>query len=178
MSRSTNLTLLVLAACLCAAAQEPATPSATGNTPLQERKNAGSATQDTSGTTGDQITKPADAKGSTLIGCLAGPDKDGKFVLRNMSYRTGVQILGGDDLKNDAGSKVKLIGQWQAPQQPSTGASSQAKDKPVAEMRRFQVTDIEVVAPKCKPPTEVTPQSTQKRGKTTTYNAPSADEGK
>ena len=45
-------------------------------------------------------------------------------------------------------------------------------------MRRFQVTEVEVVSPKCSVPTEVTPQSTQKRGKTTTYNAPSADEGK
>ena len=95
-------------------------------------------------------------------------------------YRMGVQILGPDDLKNDAGSKVKLTGQWQAPQQPVTPAppQSQSKDKPVARMRRFQVTDVEVVSPKCSVPTEVTPQSAQKRGKTTTYNAPSADEGK
>jgi hypothetical protein len=178
MSRPLHFALFVLAACMLASAQEPAAPPPTSNTPMEQQKNAGSATEDNSGTTGDQITKPADAKGSTLIGCLAGPDKDGKFVLRNMNNRTGVQILGPDDLKNDAGSKVKLTGQWQPPQEPATPAQSQSKDKPVAQMRRFQVTDVEVVAAKCKPPTEVTPQSTQKRGKTTTYNAPSADDGK
>ena len=178
MTRPIQCVAFFFALCLCGAAQEPATPPPTGNPSQRQQTNAGSATKDTSGTTGDQITKPADAKGSTLIGCLAAPDKDGKFVLRNMSYRTGVQILGPDDLKNDAGSKVKLTGQWQAPQKPPTPASSSSKDKPVAEMRRFQVTDVEVVAPKCKPPTDVTPESTQKRGKTTTYNAPSADEGK
>ena len=180
MSRPIHLALFVLAACTLAAAQEPTTPAPTASTPLQQQKNASSATQDNSGTTGDQITKPADAKGSTLIGCLAAPDKEGRFVLHNMNYRMGVQILGPDDLKNDAGSKVKLTGQWQAPQQPVTPAppQSQSKDKPVAQMRRFQVTEVEVVSPKCSVPTEVTPQSTQKRGKTTTYNAPSADEGK
>ena len=50
-------------------------PAATGNSPAQQQKNAASATQDNSGTTGDQITKPAQAKGSTVIGCLSGPDK-------------------------------------------------------------------------------------------------------
>ena len=61
---------------------------------VQQQGNAASATQDTSGTTGDQITKPAGAKGSTLIGCLTGPDKQGKYMLRSMNHRTGVEILG------------------------------------------------------------------------------------
>jgi hypothetical protein len=82
-----------------------------------------------------------------------------------------VQILGPDNLKNDAGSKVKLTGQWQA-------AQSQSQDANTTEMRRFQVTDVEVVAGKCHSPSETTPVSRQKKGKTTTYNAPGADSGK
>jgi hypothetical protein len=171
MSRSIYLASVVLLASMFAVAQEPTTPPPTGNTPLQHEKNAAQADKDTSATSGDQITKPAAAKGSTLIGCLSGPDKDGKFVLKNMGNRTGVEILGPDNLKEDAGSKVKLTGQWQP-------AQSQSQDKNATEMRRFQVTDVEVVAAKCKPPSETTPVSKEKKGKTTTYDAPSADEGK
>lgn len=168
MSRSIYLASVVLLASLFTIAQEPAP---IGNTPVQHDNNAAQATKDTSATTGDQITKPAAAKGSTLIGCLAAPDKDGRFILYNMGNRAGVEILGPSSLKDDAGSKVKLTGQWQP-------AQSQAQDKNATEMRRFQVTDVEVMASKCKPPSETTPVSKQKKGKTTTYNAPSADEGK
>src|SRR5690349_17393880 len=101
MSRSIYLTSIVLLASLMVMAQEPTTPLPTGNTPLQHDKNAAQANKDTSATTGDQITKPAAAKGSTLIGCLSGPDQDGKFVLHNMSNRSGVEILGPSSLKDD-----------------------------------------------------------------------------
>jgi hypothetical protein len=165
--------MFVVAANLFSLAQQPAntTPPPTGNTPLQQQSNASSATKDNSSTTGDQITKPAAAKGASLIGCLSGPDPQGKFVLRNMSYRSGVQVLGGDDLKNDSGSKVKLTGQWQAAQAPE-------QDQNTTQMRRFQVTDIEVMASTCHAPSGTTPVSKQKKGKTTTYDAPSADDGK
>src|SRR3954454_24344120 len=102
MRRSMYLASLVLLASLFAAAQEPTTPPPTGNTPLQHDKNAAQAAKDTSATTGDQITKPAAAKGSTLIGCLSGPNHDGKFILHNMSNRSGVEILGPSNLKDDA----------------------------------------------------------------------------
>jgi hypothetical protein len=173
MIRPTSFATLMLACCSFIVAQAAASNSApqTADTPAQKQSNAASATQDNSGTTGDQITKPPAAKGSTLIGCLAGPGKDGKFTLRNMNYRTGVEVLGPDNLKNDSGSKVKLTGQWQPSQSTSQDANT-------TEMRRFQVTDIEVVASTCHPPSATTPVSTQKRGKTTTYNAPSSDSPK
>jgi hypothetical protein len=173
MSRPIYFAMFVLAFCSLAVAQDtssaPTTPPP--GTPAQKQQNAASATKDTSGTTGDQIKSPPAAKGSTLIGCLAGPDKDGKFVLSNMNNRAGVQILGPDNLKNDSGSKVKLTGQWQPAQSP-------AQDKNTTEMRRFQVTDVEVVAQTCHPPSVTTPVSKEKRGKTTTYDAPSADSGR
>jgi len=133
-----------------------------------QQDNASSATKDNSATSGDQITPPAGAKGSTLIGCLSGPDKDGKYILRSMNHRTGVEVLGPEDLKQDSGAKVKLTGKWEAPLPPEQNAS---------EMRRFQVTDVEVMSKMCSAPSETTPVSKNKHGKTTTYDAPS-DSGK
>jgi len=146
-----------------------------------QHDNSASATQDKSGATGDQITKPAGDKGSTLIGCLSGPDKNGKYTLRSMSHRTGVEVLGPDDLKNDSGSKVKLTGNWEAPEPAATTvAPLQDKDKnsTPAEMRRFQITDVEVMAKTCSAPTETTPVSKNKKPKPTTYNAPGDDSSK
>ncbi|MGA2904098.1 MAG: hypothetical protein ABSD98_09720 [Candidatus Korobacteraceae bacterium] len=187
MKRCLSLAILALAFCLSALAQDPATtprnaPSAA--TPAQQQSNAAGATQDTNGAGGDQITKPAGAKGSTLIGCLVGPDKDGKYTLRNMAHRMGVQVVGPDDLKNDSGSKVKLTGQWQPlPQsdQPAAPPQKPEKSQPPErkpETQRFQATDVEVLAQKCKPPAEATPVSKNKPQKPTTYNAPNSDDSK
>ena len=143
-------------------------PAPAGKPPGQPQPNAAGAAQDTSRTAGDQITKPAGAKESTVIGCLSGPDKDGKYTLRSMTYRSGVQVLGPGDLKNDSGSKVKLTGKWEAPQQ--TEGSTR--------MRRFQVTEVEVMAQNCQPPSATTPVSKTKRPKPVTYNAPSSDNSK
>jgi hypothetical protein len=146
------LHLLTLAAAISipALTQQPAT------TPAEQQKNAASATKDNSGISGDQVTKPAGAKGTTLIGCLSGPNADGKYVLTSMQHRTGVQVLGPDDLKNVSGSKVKLTGAWEAsPQQPP-----QAKAR---EARRFQVTAIVALSPHCTAPSEKTPVSKEKQ---------------
>ncbi len=126
------LLMLATAISISALTQEPATTpqnsSPPGNTPAEQQKNAASATKDNSGISGDQVTKPAGAKGTTLIGCLNGPNAEGKYVLTSMQHRTGVQVLGPDDLKNDSGSKVKLTGSWEAnPQQ-----QPQAKPKEAA----------------------------------------------
>ncbi len=176
MRAAAHIAIVAFALTLSALAQDAApaaqNPAATGNSPVQQQKNAASATQDNSGTTGDQITKPAQAKGSTVIGCLSGPDKDGKFILRNMNHRSGVQVLGPDDLRNDSGSKVKLTGQWQP---VATPPQTSVADKKPAEMPRFQMTDIEVLATTCQAPTDTTPVSKNKRQKATTYNAPSSD---
>ncbi len=138
----------------------------------QQQGNAASATKDTSATSGDQVTKPAGVQGSTLIGCLSGPDKEGKYTLRSMNHRTGVEVVGPDDLKKDSGAKVKLTGNWQSPQ--ATPAQPQSSGP--AAMQRFQVTDVEVMAKTCSVPAEVTPQSRNKKPKPTIYQAPPADD--
>ena len=139
------LYLLTLAAAISISAltQQPATTPQNSpppaNTPVEQQRNAASATKDNSGISGDQVTKPSGAKGTTLIGCLSGPDADGKYVLTSMQHRTGVQVLGPDDLRNDSGNKVKLTGAWEA----SPQAQPQTKAK---EARRFQVTAVEVLS--------------------------------
>lgn len=179
MQPPAHLACLLLACSLCFAQDSAIAPQRQTN----QQENSASATKDNSATSGDQITKPAGAKGSTLVGCLVGPDKNGRFMVRNMTHRLGVQVVGPDDLKSDAGSKVKLTGQWQplppdqmpvAPAQPP--GNSPPEKKP--ETHRFQVTDVEVMAQKCTPPSETTPVSKNKAQKPTTYNAPSSDDSK
>src|SRR5271157_5700199 len=127
---------LALAISLPAPAQVPAA------TP----QNTAPATNAPQPQSGAAAAEPAGSKGSTLIGCLSGPDKDGKYVLRSMQHRTGVQVLGPVDLKDDSGSKVKLTGSWVAGDQPQPGKES----------RRFQVSEVEVMAAKCEAPAETT----------------------
>jgi len=107
---------------------------------------------------GDQVIKPAGAKSSTLIGCLSGPDSNGRYTLRSMEHRTGLQVLGPDDLKSDSGSKVKLTGWWILGDQP--GESAKGK-----ESRKFQASEVEVLAQKCVAPSETTPVSKEKQQK-------------
>src|SRR5664279_5283129 len=148
------LYLLTLATAISipALTQEPAaTPQNSpppGNTPVEQQKNAASATKDNSGISGDQVTKPAGAKGTTLIGCLSGPNAEGKYVLTSMQHRTGVQLLGPDDLKNESGSKVKLTGSWETSPQQQPHANAK-------EARRFQTTAVEVLAQHCAVPSAV-----------------------
>lgn len=136
-------------------------------------------------------TNATAAKGTTIIGCLEGPDKDGNYTLRSMAHRLGVQVVGPEDLKNDSGGKVKLTGQWQplSPQQvqdqdlsggsrpssPETSPSSQSLGEKSGETRRFRASEVEVLAQKCKPPAEATSVSKDKPQKPTTYNAPSKE---
>ncbi|MGB8768425.1 MAG: hypothetical protein WCC92_02340 [Candidatus Korobacteraceae bacterium] len=154
--------MLAIAISIPAMAQEPAsTPQNTppsSNTPVEQQTNAASASKDNSRISGDEVTKPAVTKGTNLIGCLEGPDQDGKYTLRSMAHRTGVEVLGPYDLLSDSGSKVKLTGSWQAsPQQPSH-ATANAKGA-----RHFQATAVEVLSQHCVVPSEKTPVSQEKQ---------------
>ncbi len=122
----------------------------------ESERNAASANKDNSAISGDQITKPAGAKDSTVIGCLVGPDSEGHFSLHSMQYRSGVEVLGPNDLENAAGSKVKLTGQWVK----AAESESVAGKKPA---RRFQVTSVERMNEQCSSPAETTPVSKQKQ---------------
>ena len=58
-------------------------------------------------------TQSSSPKGTTLIGCLAGPDADDLYTLTSMQHRTGVMVVGGEELKKGTGAKVKLTGSWE-----------------------------------------------------------------
>jgi len=155
----TAVTMIALGLSIAASAQSSSPSTNATQTPAasqaDKQSNAASATQDNSGISGDQVTKPAGAKSSTVIGCLSGPDAGGHFMLNSMQYRSGLEVLGPNNLDTADGRKVKLTGQWIA------GADSQdASDK---KDRRFQATTFDVLADKCPPPSATTPVSKKKQ---------------
>jgi hypothetical protein len=100
--------------------------------------------------------KPADSsKGTTIIGCLAGPDADDHYTLTSMQHRLGVDVVGGDELKQGAGAKVKLTGTWQ----PMPGASAKTGDA----TQQFKATQVAVLEAKCQAPQALTPVSKNKK---------------
>jgi hypothetical protein len=103
----------------------------------------------------DPATTAASAnKGTTLIGCLAGPDVDDHYTLTSMQHRTGVEVIGGDELKNGAGAKVKLTGSWEALPGP-VGKKGDAS-------KRFKATAVSVMEERCTVPSPTTPVSKKK----------------
>src|SRR5271169_5148951 len=103
----------------------------------------------------EPATTPAPpAKGTTLIGCLAGPDTDDHFTLTSMQHRLGVEVVGGEELKNGAGSKVKLTGSWEV----LPGWEGKKGDS----ARLFKATAVSVMEEKCQVPSEATPVSKKK----------------
>ena len=96
----------------------------------------------------------ATSKGTTLIGCLAGPDADDHYTLTSMEHRMGVEVVGGDELKTGAGAKVKLTGAWEA----LPGAQGKKGDA----TRRFKATAVSVMEERCASPTPTTPVSKKK----------------
>ena len=103
----------------------------------------------------DAAAPVAPAKGTSLIGCLAGPDADDHYTLTSMQHRMGVEVVGGEELKKGAGAKVKLTGSWEALPGPQ-GKKGDAT-------RRFKATEIAVVEEKCQAPAPVTPMSKKKQ---------------
>ena len=95
------------------------------------------------------------AKGTTVTGCLTGPDADDLYTLTSMQHRAGVAVMGGEELKKGAGAKVKLTGSWE------TLPGSEGKKGDAA--RRFKVTEMSVIEDKCQAPAPVTPESKKKQ---------------
>lgn len=142
----------LVAGAVAQSSTQPQKPTS-GTQALDQQKNAQSATQDSSAISGDQVTKPAGAKGTTLIGCLGHSDSEGQYILASMQHRAGVKVTGSQDLQHAVGSKVKLTGAWQTLSAESAGSPK---------TRRFEATQVEVLAQKCEAPTVATPISKKK----------------
>ncbi|HVO41192.1 MAG TPA: hypothetical protein VMT34_01155 [Aggregatilineales bacterium] len=123
-----------------------------GSSTASHDTNDGNASSKDGQAANDQNGK----KASTIIGCLAGPDVDGHFELRSMQHRTGVDVIGPDELAYVTGNKVKLSGQWVAVANVHT-------DKGEKQVQRFEVTSYDVMTEKCTPPAVTTPISKQKQ---------------
>jgi hypothetical protein len=105
---------------------------------------------------GQEQAPPAPAaKGTTLIGCLAGPDADNHYTLTSMQHRLGVDVVGDESLSKAAGTKVKLTGTW------ATLPGSEGKKGDAT--RQFKVTEVAVMEEKCPTPAPVTPVSKNKQ---------------
>jgi hypothetical protein len=158
MKETACLLALALGLALGGVAQT-SSPSASSDSPPHQQgnaqSNAKSATKDNSGISGDQVTKPAGAKSTSVIGCLSRPNPSGNFVLNSMQYRSGVEVFGPEDLKDANGRKVKLTGNW-----VTENKSDEAGNRTI---RRFQTTSFEVMADDCPPPAEATPISKKKQ---------------
>lgn len=111
-----------------------------------------------SGSAQDTATQGTAAKGSTVTGCLAGPDADDQYLLTSMQHRLGVEVVGGEELKKGAGAKVKLTGSWES----LPGSEGKKGDA----ARRFKATEMTVMEEKCQAPTPVTPVSKKKQAQT------------
>jgi hypothetical protein len=96
-------------------------------------------------------------KGTTLIGCLAGPDADDHYTLTSMQHRMGVEVVGGDQLKTGSGAKVKLTGSWET----LPGAEGKKGDA----AQRFRATAVSVIEERCTVPNPTTPVSKKKAQK-------------
>ena len=99
-------------------------------------------------------TPPSASKGTTLIGCLAGPDADDHYTLTSMQHRMGVEVVGGEELKSGAGAKVKLTGSWE----PLPGSEGKKGDA----ARRFKASEVSVMEERCQAPSPTTPASKKK----------------
>ena len=166
MNKLPALTMIALALSVTALTQNSnpaAPPAAPATTQTEKQSNAASATQDNSAISGDQVTKPAGAKSSTVTGCLSTPDSDGHFVLTSMQYRSGVEVVGPNDLESAAGQKVKLTGQWELTPESQNATTSSQDPADKKKNRRFQATSFDVLAEKCSPPAETTPISKKKQ---------------
>jgi len=163
MHRVLFIAMVGLALAAGSSAQTADSSATSPSNPQSQADQRGSSTSSHDTNSSDASSKEDQAandqngkKTSTIIGCLAGPDVDGHFELRSMQHRTGVDVVGPDELAYVTGNKVKLSGQWVAIADVHT-------DKGEKQVRRFEVASYDVMTEKCTPPAVTTPISKQKQ---------------
>ncbi len=116
-------------------------------------QTGGSSDQSGAKTGADQTTKKTAHKGgagSTLTGCLSGPNSEGAYELKR-GKRT-VEVGGLDDLSKHVGHEVKLHGSWaksgsEIGEKEEKGEKTEAKGEKGE--RHFKVTSIDHVSDTC-----------------------------
>ena len=89
--------------------------------------------------------------GSTLTGCLSGPNSEGVYDLK--SGKKSVEVGGNDELSKHVGHKVKLHGSWaksgsEIGEKEAAGTEKKEGKEEKGE-RHFKVTSIDHMAETC-----------------------------
>ena len=94
-------------------------------------------------------------KGTSVTGCLSGPNTEGAYVLKTAKGHA-FEVGGNDQLKSHVGHEVKLTGTWaksgseigENESAEKNEKSESAEHHGVAE-RHFKVSDIQHIADSC-----------------------------
>jgi len=109
---------------------------------------AGSSDQGSKTGTSDQGTqtkKSTKGGGSTLTGCLSGPNSEGAYELK--SGKKTVEVGGNDELSKHVGHEVKLHGSWSS--SAGIGEKEEAKKGEEKGEKHFKVASIDMVSESC-----------------------------
>ena len=96
--------------------------------------------------------KSENAGGSTLTGCLSGPNSEGAYTLK--SKKREVEVGGLDDLSKHVGHEVRLHGTWtkhaaEIGEKEEAGAKGGKESKEEKHERHFKVSSIDHISDKC-----------------------------
>ena len=91
--------------------------------------------------------------GTTLTGCLTGPNDEGAYVLKTKSSKKGIEVGGSDELSKHVNNEVKLHGSWaksgsEVGEKEGAEAKGEKGEKESAE-KHFKVTSIDHIADTC-----------------------------
>ena len=90
--------------------------------------------------------------GSTITGCLSGPNSEGVYTLKTSKHE--VEVGGLDDLSKHVGHEVKLHGSWTKSgkaigEKEETAGTSGKESKEEKGERHFKVSSIDHISDKC-----------------------------
>lgn len=124
------------------------TSGASGSTD-KSGAQAGSSDQSTSKPAGH---KKGMGMGSTLTGCLSGPNDEGVYELK--SGKRNVEVGGLDDLSKHVGHQVRLHGMWaksgsEIGEKEASEGSEKKEGKEEKGERHFKVTSIDHMSDTC-----------------------------
>ena len=102
-----------------------------------------------------QKSDKASGGGSTITGCLSGPNSEGVYTLKTAKHE--VEVGGLDDLSKHVGHEVKLHGTWAksgkaiGEKEETAGATGKEAKESKEEKgeRHFKVSSVEMVSEKC-----------------------------
>jgi len=106
----------------------------------------------TGGSDKDAQKDKTSAGGSTITGCLSGPNSEGVYTLKTAKHE--VEVGGLDDLSKHVGHEVKLHGNWAKKggdigEKEETAGKGGKESKEEKGERHFKVSSIEMVSETC-----------------------------